>query len=82
MRRDLDDDGRLNIFQSGLRLDQSEASFGIGLLHSCAILQDGISCWGDDAYSQLGDGNSTEADSNSPQLVWPSYTSPPSYTTP
>jgi len=46
---------------SSLGADRTAVAITAGLEHTCAILDDrSVSCWGDNEYSQLGDGTTTD----------------------
>ena len=53
---------------SSLGTDRTAVAIAAGYYHTCAILDDGsVSCWGDNEYSQLGDG--TTIDRNTPTAI-------------
>ena len=63
-------DSYVPVFVSG---DYNFSSISIGERHSCGILTNGsLLCWGDNAYGQLGNGNSP-TDSNIPTSILGNY---------
>ena len=50
--------------------NQRVKSVGMGVRHTCAILEDGaLTCWGADSYGALGNGDSDSADKYTPQTI-------------
>ena len=50
--------------------DKGVKSIGMGLKHTCAILEDdSLTCWGLDSYGALGNGNLDTSDKYTPQTI-------------
>jgi alpha-tubulin suppressor-like RCC1 family protein len=50
--------------------DKRVKSMGMGLKHTCAILEDDtLTCWGLDSHGALGNGNSDTSDKYTPQTI-------------
>jgi alpha-tubulin suppressor-like RCC1 family protein len=53
---------------SGLPANSYATSVSVGALSACAIVQDGVQCWGDNSRGELGNG--TTSTTPSPTPVW------------
>lgn len=61
---------------SWTRLAQQTIALGAGESHTCAVNQDGnVSCWGNNAYGQLGIGSSVASKGKALSELAPSYVS-------